>query len=202
MIQKPAYSVEFRLCWWSKYRHGSKFRRFFGWSETSMFYGSNRMDSGWPGYAFHNWWIDSDWGLINPPSIIISFWGGNNYIPLFYASPQTFKLACFSSSSKYVFILSLICLFQRKQSRGRTPFRSRRVKEEDYMDPKQGLCLGAIFDIVATNVRWYLVLFLFLPHNFTPSVCKKAFKRISLSCRGSIRDASCVFSAIVDPLKC
>ncbi|KAJ7520006.1 hypothetical protein O6H91_20G063000 [Diphasiastrum complanatum] len=27
----------------------------------------------------------------------------------------------------------------------------RRYKEEDYMDPKQGLCLGAIFDIAATN---------------------------------------------------
>uniref|UniRef100_A0A7I4DYJ6 DUF7811 domain-containing protein n=1 Tax=Physcomitrium patens TaxID=3218 RepID=A0A7I4DYJ6_PHYPA len=30
--------------------------------------------------------------------------------------------------------------------------RRRRYKEEDYMDPKQGLCLGAIFDIAATNV--------------------------------------------------
>uniref|UniRef100_A0A7I4EBH9 DUF7811 domain-containing protein n=1 Tax=Physcomitrium patens TaxID=3218 RepID=A0A7I4EBH9_PHYPA len=29
--------------------------------------------------------------------------------------------------------------------------RRRRYKEEDYMDPKQGLCLGAIFDIAATN---------------------------------------------------
>ncbi|KAG6543653.1 hypothetical protein Mapa_014836 [Marchantia paleacea] len=29
--------------------------------------------------------------------------------------------------------------------------RLRRYREEDYMDPKQGLCLGAIFDIAATN---------------------------------------------------
>ncbi|KAG0575846.1 hypothetical protein KC19_5G034800 [Ceratodon purpureus] len=37
--------------------------------------------------------------------------------------------------------------FERKQSR----LRRRRYREEDYMDPKQGLCLGAIFDIAATN---------------------------------------------------
>lgn len=29
--------------------------------------------------------------------------------------------------------------------------RQRRFREEDYMDPKQGLCIGAIFDIAATN---------------------------------------------------
>jgi len=29
--------------------------------------------------------------------------------------------------------------------------RYRRFQEENYMDPNQGLCLGAIFDIVATN---------------------------------------------------
>ncbi|KAI5064099.1 hypothetical protein GOP47_0020769 [Adiantum capillus-veneris] len=40
---------------------------------------------------------------------------------------------------------------ERKQSRGRVPVKYRRFKEEDYMDPKQGLCLGAVFDIVATN---------------------------------------------------
>lgn len=37
--------------------------------------------------------------------------------------------------------------FLRKQSQ----LRRRRFREEDYMDPKQGLCLGAIFDIAATN---------------------------------------------------
>lgn len=40
---------------------------------------------------------------------------------------------------------------ERKQSRGKAPVRYRRFREEDYMNPKQGLCLGAIFDIVATN---------------------------------------------------
>ncbi|KAH7445073.1 hypothetical protein KP509_02G105400 [Ceratopteris richardii] len=39
---------------------------------------------------------------------------------------------------------------QRKHSR-RRPIKYRRYREEDYMDPKQGLCLGAIFDIVAHN---------------------------------------------------
>lgn len=38
--------------------------------------------------------------------------------------------------------------FLRKQSQLRRQLRRR---EEDYMDPKQGLCLGAIFDIAATN---------------------------------------------------
>ncbi|MCO5611978.1 hypothetical protein L7F22_066238 [Adiantum nelumboides] len=39
---------------------------------------------------------------------------------------------------------------ERKQAR-RTPTKYKRFREEDYMDPRQGLCLGAIFDIVATN---------------------------------------------------
>eukprot|EP00250_Pteridium_aquilinum_P013932 c21668_g1_i1 orf=266-1507(-) len=38
-----------------------------------------------------------------------------------------------------------------ERKRGKAPIRYRRFREEDYMDPKQGLCLGAIFDIVATN---------------------------------------------------
>lgn len=40
---------------------------------------------------------------------------------------------------------------EKRQSRGKSPIRYRRYREEDYMDPKQGLCLGAIFDIAATN---------------------------------------------------
>jgi len=38
-----------------------------------------------------------------------------------------------------------------RQSQSRASIRKRRYREEDYMDPKQGLCLGAIFDIAATN---------------------------------------------------
>ncbi|XP_050243177.1 uncharacterized protein LOC126691897 isoform X2 [Quercus robur] len=38
-----------------------------------------------------------------------------------------------------------------KQGRSRTSQRFQRFQESDYMDPEQGLCLGALFDIAATN---------------------------------------------------
>ena len=41
---------------------------------------------------------------------------------------------------------------QKKQGRSRTAQRFQRFQESDYMDPEQGLCLGALFDIAATNV--------------------------------------------------
>ncbi|XP_019056900.1 PREDICTED: uncharacterized protein LOC104805233 isoform X1 [Tarenaya hassleriana] len=41
----------------------------------------------------------------------------------------------------------------KKQWRLKTPERFQRFQESDYMDPHQGLCLGALFDIAATNVR-------------------------------------------------
>eukprot|EP00249_Psilotum_nudum_P005779 c19204_g1_i1 orf=252-1055(+) len=40
---------------------------------------------------------------------------------------------------------------EKKQDRGAASSKYRQYREEDYMDPKQGLCLGAIFDIAATN---------------------------------------------------
>ncbi|XP_058083937.1 uncharacterized protein LOC131231671 isoform X1 [Magnolia sinica] len=40
----------------------------------------------------------------------------------------------------------------KKQGRGKTFQRFQRFQEQDYMDPNQGLCLGALFDIAATNV--------------------------------------------------
>lgn len=53
-----------------------------------------------------------------------------------------------------------MCIWQ-KQGRSKTQ-RFSRFQERDYMDPKQGLCLGALFDIAATNVRnpffWYSCL--------------------------------------------
>ncbi|XP_010528029.1 PREDICTED: uncharacterized protein LOC104805233 isoform X2 [Tarenaya hassleriana] len=39
----------------------------------------------------------------------------------------------------------------KKQWRLKTPERFQRFQESDYMDPHQGLCLGALFDIAATN---------------------------------------------------
>ncbi|KAI3743443.1 hypothetical protein L1987_61152 [Smallanthus sonchifolius] len=40
---------------------------------------------------------------------------------------------------------------RKKQSKVKTSPRSHQFKESNYMDPAQGLCLGALFDIAATN---------------------------------------------------
>lgn len=37
--------------------------------------------------------------------------------------------------------------------------RFQRFQESNYMDPRQGLCLGALFDIAATNVKEILYIF-------------------------------------------
>ncbi|KAJ8899967.1 hypothetical protein K2173_019672 [Erythroxylum novogranatense] len=47
----------------------------------------------------------------------------------------------------------------RKQGRANSTQRYQRFQESDYMDPNQGLCLGALFDIAATNVRNSCCLF-------------------------------------------
>ncbi|KAF8397749.1 hypothetical protein HHK36_016671 [Tetracentron sinense] len=39
----------------------------------------------------------------------------------------------------------------KKQGRSEASQRFQRIQESNYMDPKQGLCLGALFDIAATN---------------------------------------------------
>ncbi|KAK7392446.1 hypothetical protein VNO78_20885 [Psophocarpus tetragonolobus] len=39
----------------------------------------------------------------------------------------------------------------KKQGKSKTAKNSQRFHESDYMDPNQGLCLGALFDIAATN---------------------------------------------------
>lgn len=39
----------------------------------------------------------------------------------------------------------------KKQSKVKTSPRFQQYKESNYMDPAQGLCLGALFDIAATN---------------------------------------------------
>ncbi|KAH7854017.1 hypothetical protein Vadar_009148 [Vaccinium darrowii] len=39
----------------------------------------------------------------------------------------------------------------KKHGKSKTSQSSLRFKESDYMDPEQGLCLGALFDIAATN---------------------------------------------------
>lgn len=41
---------------------------------------------------------------------------------------------------------------QKRQGKSKASQRLQRYQESDYMDPNQGLCLGALFDIAATNV--------------------------------------------------
>ncbi|KAF7804418.1 KAT8 regulatory NSL complex subunit 1 like [Senna tora] len=55
------------------------------------------------------------------------------------------------SSSDICHSLSRFCASQKKQGKSRTGQRFQRFQERDYMDPNQGLCLGALFDIAATN---------------------------------------------------
>lgn len=43
---------------------------------------------------------------------------------------------------------------------GKTSQRFQRFQERDYMDPNQGLCLGALFDIAATNVGNLFIIYL------------------------------------------
>ncbi|XP_012082426.1 uncharacterized protein LOC105642265 isoform X2 [Jatropha curcas] len=45
----------------------------------------------------------------------------------------------------------LVSSSDKKQGRSNTTQRFQRYQESDYMDPQQGLCLGALFDIAATN---------------------------------------------------
>ncbi|PWA58754.1 hypothetical protein CTI12_AA388060 [Artemisia annua] len=40
---------------------------------------------------------------------------------------------------------------QKKHAKGKTSPKLQQFKESNYMDPAQGLCLGALFDIAATN---------------------------------------------------
>lgn len=40
----------------------------------------------------------------------------------------------------------------KSQGKSETSQRHQCYSESDYIDPKQGLCLGALFDIAATNV--------------------------------------------------
>ncbi|XP_015574833.1 uncharacterized protein LOC8284002 isoform X2 [Ricinus communis] len=46
----------------------------------------------------------------------------------------------------------LVSSSDKKQEKSKTSQRFQRFQESDYMDPKQGLCLGALFNIAATNV--------------------------------------------------
>jgi len=43
-------------------------------------------------------------------------------------------------------------MIQKQRGKLKTYQKYQRFQESDYMDPKQSLCLGALFDIAATNV--------------------------------------------------
>lgn len=57
-----------------------------------------------------------------------------------------------------MFLMQLFS-YQKRQSKGKTSQRYQRFQESDYMDPNQRLCLGALFDIAATNVSILLEMF-------------------------------------------
>ncbi|KAI9154297.1 hypothetical protein LWI28_023979 [Acer negundo] len=48
-------------------------------------------------------------------------------------------------------IPKLVTSSNKKQGKSKSTQRFTRFQESDYMDPNQGLCLGALFDIAATN---------------------------------------------------
>jgi hypothetical protein len=55
--------------------------------------------------------------------------------------------------------MSIIFFFlQKRQRKVKGVQKLRRFKESSYMDPNQSLCLGALFNIAATNVNTYCCL--------------------------------------------
>ncbi|KAL6574879.1 hypothetical protein OROMI_012164 [Orobanche minor] len=53
--------------------------------------------------------------------------------------------------NKYDILLGKHALRRKKQGKAKMTQRSQRFQESNYMDPNQNLCLGALFDIAATN---------------------------------------------------
>lgn len=49
-------------------------------------------------------------------------------------------------------LANIFYTLQKKQGKSKTTQNFQRFQESNYMDPNQGLCLGALFDIAATNV--------------------------------------------------
>lgn len=58
-------------------------------------------------------------------------------------------------------IITFVSYGFKKQGKSKASQRFQR-QESDYMDPKQGLCLGALFDIAATNVSIQHILCLWI----------------------------------------
>jgi hypothetical protein len=51
------------------------------------------------------------------------------------------------------FFFSCHFFFQKRQRKMKSAQKLRRFQESSYMDPNQSLCLGALFNIAATNVN-------------------------------------------------
>ena len=64
---------------------------------------------------------------------------------------------CRSCSSIFCMLSPLcshLCYFgQKRQQKAKGTHKFRRFQESSYMDPNQSLCLGALFNIAATNVN-------------------------------------------------
>lgn len=69
----------------------------------------------------------------------------------------------FSSVNDYAQFVKLFYFgMQKKQGKLKVSPRFKRFCESNYMNPNQGLCLGALFDIAATNVKLVLLNSFFL----------------------------------------
>ncbi|KAK3226589.1 hypothetical protein Dsin_006451 [Dipteronia sinensis] len=65
-----------------------------------------------------------------------------------YMGDELFR---FAIEIKLAYPFSSFHLDKKKHGKSKTAQRFTRFQESDYMDPNQGLCLGALFDIAATN---------------------------------------------------
>lgn len=75
---------------------------------------------------------------------------------------KAFSFTLFSSMFWTSLLMSLF--FQKRQRKLKSGQKLRRFQESSYMDPNQSLCLGALFNIAATNVKYLLLLTTFLPY--------------------------------------
>lgn len=72
-----------------------------------------------------------------------------------YLYASMFTLSTLHHLTRAKILANPLCSFtvQKKQGKVEVSQRLRCFQESNYMDPSQGLCLGALFDIAATNVK-------------------------------------------------
>jgi len=81
------------------------------------------------------------------------------------ATCQSFTLSSSMFPMLYGFSSHVSSFFQKRQQKLKSKQKLRRFQESSYMDPNQSLCLGALFNIAATNVD--ICYYLFAYHIYT-----------------------------------